>query len=61
MATQTRAPTSDYNFTGTWTGTDGSRYTLVDDYPDTTPDDYLDHGTVAGYIQFGFEDRKSVV
>ena len=32
--TQTRNPTSDVSFTGTWTGTAGSRFQNVDDYPD---------------------------
>lgn len=54
MAEQTRAPTSDEAVAGTWSGAAGSRYTLVDDYPDTTPTDSLRHGTTAGNITFGF-------
>lgn len=56
MATDTRNPTSDEAVTGTWTGSAGSRYTLVDDYPDTTPTDVLDSPTAAGgaQITFGF-------
>lgn len=46
--TVTRNPTSDDTFAGTWTGTPGSRWTLVDDYPDTTGVDILTHGTTAG-------------
>jgi hypothetical protein len=53
MTTQTRAPTSDVTATGTWNGSAGTRYTAVDDYPDTTADS-LTHGTTAGVIQFGF-------
>jgi hypothetical protein len=54
VATQTRAPTSDITATGTWTGTAGTRYALVDDYPDTSGVDVLTHGTTVGLIQFGF-------
>ena len=54
MATKNRAPTSDQSVSGSWTGTAGSRYTVVDDYPDSTPTDYLEHGTTAGYLTFGF-------
>jgi len=54
VTTQIRAPTSDDSVAGTWTGTAGTRYQAVDDYPDTTPADYLEHGTVAGNIAFGF-------
>ena len=54
MATQTRNPTSDISATGTWTGTAGSRYTLVDDYPSTDTADQLTHGNTAGNIRFGF-------
>ncbi len=54
MATQNRAPTSDQSVSGTWTGSAGSRYAVVDDYPDASGADYLTHGTTAGYITFGF-------
>lgn len=50
----TRAPTSDEAVSGDWTGTVGSRYRSVDDYPDTATADYLEHGTTAGNITFGF-------
>ena len=56
MSTQTRNPTSDLVETGTWAGASaGTRYTLVDDYPDTAGTDKLTHGTAtAGHINFGF-------
>jgi uncharacterized membrane protein len=54
MATQTRNPTSDDAVSGTWNGSAGTRYTVVDDYPDTTPTDTLLHGTTAGNLTFGF-------
>jgi hypothetical protein len=54
VATQTRAPTSDISATGTWTGSAGSRFSLVDDYPDSAGADVLTHGTTAGNILFGF-------
>lgn len=54
MVTVSRAPTSDEAVSGSWTGSAGSRYTLVDDYPDTTGADKLTHGTTAGNITFGF-------
>lgn len=54
MATQTRAPTSDEAATGTWSGVAGSRWTLVDDYPDTGGADILTGGTTAAVITFGF-------
>jgi len=62
MANQTRNPTSDYLVGGNWSGILGSRYNLVDDYPDTA--DYLTaSATYSGdghisnntaYIVFGF-------
>jgi hypothetical protein len=52
--TVTRNPTSDVAVTGTWTGSAGSRYTVVDDYPDTAGTDELTHGTTAGTLTFGF-------
>jgi hypothetical protein len=55
MATLTRNPTSDVTSSGTWSGTAGSRYTLVDDYPSTDTADQLTHGTAAGAILFGYD------
>lgn len=53
--TVTRNPTGDEAVSGTWTGTAGSRYTLVDDYPDTAGTDKLVHGTTtAGNLTFTF-------
>lgn len=49
-----RGPTSDEAVSGTWDGTAGSRYTLVDDHPDAAGSDYLTHGTTAGNLTFGF-------
>ncbi len=54
MATQNRPPTSDYSFTGDWTGTAGSRYTAVNDYPDSSGSTYLEHGTNYGTGLMGF-------
>jgi hypothetical protein len=53
---QQRNPTSDVAFSGTWTGTPGSRYTLVDDWPDSGNPiaDGLTHGNTAGQGLFGF-------
>jgi hypothetical protein len=57
VATQTRSPTSDVSATGTWTGTAGTRFTLVDDFPDAAGVDFL---TVSGLtggqatLLFGF-------
>lgn len=56
MATQTRNPTSDLSVVGTWSGSLNSRYTLVDDYPDTTPTDVLTGSTNNCNIYFGFTD-----
>lgn len=53
-ATVTANPTSDDAVSGTWTGAGGSRYTVVDDYPDTGGTDELTHGTTAGNLTFGF-------
>lgn len=55
MATLTRNPTSDIAVSGDWTGTAGSRYTLVDDYPSQDTLDQLTHGTTAGQILFGYD------
>jgi hypothetical protein len=54
MAQQTRKPTSDTSATGTWSGSSGSRYTLVDDFPDTTADGLTLTGFSGGEIDFGF-------
>jgi hypothetical protein len=54
VATQERAPTSDDAVAGDWSGSAGSRYQLVDDYPDVSGADYLAHGITAGNITFGF-------
>jgi hypothetical protein len=55
MAQQTRNPTGDGTFTGTWTGSAGSRWQSVDDHPDSTGADKLTHGTaVAGRSTFTF-------
>lgn len=54
MAEQTRNPTSDEAVSGTWTGTAGSRYQNVDDYPDTGGTDFLAGGTATSVITFGF-------
>jgi hypothetical protein len=47
-----RSPTGDGTFTGTWSGSAGSRYQAVDDYPDSTGTDSLTHGTTAGSGRF---------
>lgn len=54
MATQTRAPTSDEAASGTLSGSAGTRWALVDDYPDTTGVDIITFGTVTALITFGF-------
>lgn len=54
MATQTRSPSSDLVSVGTWSGTAGQRWQLVDDYPSQDAADRLNHGTTAGHIKFGF-------
>ena len=55
MATLTRNPTSDVTSSGAWSGTAGSRYTLVNDYPSQDTLDQLTHGTAAGAILFGYD------
>lgn len=52
--TVSQNPTGDEAVSGTWTGTAGSRYTLVDDYPDAAGTDRLVHGTTAGNLTFTF-------
>lgn len=54
MATQNRAPTSDEAASGTWSGSAGSRWLLVDDYPSTDVADLITGGTAAAVITFGF-------
>jgi hypothetical protein len=55
MATQTRSPTSDISATGSWTGTAGTRWALVDDHPDAAGTDVITQFTAAGgNILFGF-------
>lgn len=51
--TQTRNPITDEAVSGTWTGSVGTRFTVVDDYPDTAGTDELVHGTTtAGNLTF---------
>jgi hypothetical protein len=52
MSTQIRNPTSDDVVTGPVSGSEGTRYTLVDDHPDST--DYLTFGASACALTFGF-------
>jgi hypothetical protein len=55
VATQTRAPTSDVSFTGTWTA--APRWSAVDDHPDSGNPiaDGITHGTTTpGEGLFGF-------
>ena len=54
MATQSRAPTGDGTVTGTVSGSVGNRYTLVDDYPNTSSADALTFGTAAATISFTY-------
>lgn len=54
MAIQTRDPESDISTSGTWSGTSGNRYTLVNDFPDASAN-FLLHGTTAGNILFGYD------
>jgi hypothetical protein len=54
MAQQTRNPTGDGTFTGTWSGSAGLRWQSVDDHPDSTGADKLTHGTTAGAGNFSF-------
>jgi hypothetical protein len=53
VATQTRAPISDVSVTGSWTGSNGTRYQAVDDFPDTSVDS-LTHGITGGVLRMGF-------
>lgn len=54
MATQTRNPTSDEAASGTLSGSAGTRWQLVDDYPDTSGTDSLSFGTATAQITFGY-------
>ncbi len=54
MATQNRAPTGDGTVTGTVSGSAGSRWTLVDDYPNTSTGDMLTFGTATSAINFTY-------
>lgn len=55
MTTQQRAPTSDQSETGTWSGaTAGTRYTVVNDHPDSAGSTVLTHGTTAGTLMLGY-------
>jgi hypothetical protein len=54
VATQTRNPTSDEATSGTLSGSAGTRYTLVDDHPDSAGTDALSFGTATAQITFGF-------
>ena len=47
-------PTSDESVVGTWTGSAGTRYTVVDDHPDSAGADELRLGTIPGNLTFGF-------
>jgi hypothetical protein len=54
MATDNRNPTSDESVTGTWSGSSGSRYTLVNDHPDSSSTTSLTQISPDGKITFGF-------
>jgi len=54
MTAVTRNPTSDEAVSGTWTGTAGSRWTVVNDHPDASGSSELTHGTTSGDLTFGF-------
>ncbi len=49
-----RNPTSDEAVSGTWDGSAGTRYTVVNDHPDAGGSTSLTHGTTAGNLTFGF-------
>ena len=54
LASQTRLPTGDHSYSGTWDKT-SNMYTYVDDDPWHDDDNsYLTHGTTAGYALFTF-------
>jgi hypothetical protein len=54
MPIQTRDPESDISASGTWSGTEGDRWLLVYDFPDSSSD-FLLHGTTAGNILFDYD------
>ena len=54
MSTQNRAPTGDGTVTGTVSGSAGQRFTLVDDYPNTSSSDALTFGTATSAINFTY-------
>ena len=54
QTTVTANPSSDDAVSGTWTGVAGTRYALVNDYPDATGLTFLTNGTTAGYLTFGY-------
>jgi hypothetical protein len=53
MPIDTRDPENDISTAGTWSGTAGNRYLLVNDFPDASSN-FLLHGTTAGNILFGY-------
>jgi hypothetical protein len=52
--TTTRPPVADSSVSGTWSGSAGTRYTLVDDFPDTAPNDVLTAASNGAYHLFLF-------
>lgn len=55
QTTVTRNPTSDLAVAGTWSGSADTRYTLVDDHPDSGGSDFITGGTTSpSLITFGF-------
>ena len=44
--TASKNPTSDEAISGTWDGSTGTRYTVVNDHPDSAGSTFLTHGTV---------------
>lgn len=54
MAILSVTPNSDENVVGTWTGSAGTRYTVIDDHPDAAGADELRIGTIPGNLTFGF-------
>ncbi len=61
MATLYKDPTGDIagDFSGTWSGSAGTRYALVDDYPDSSGADYLTC-SAAGYGAFSYTGAFAV-
>jgi len=54
MPIDTRDPENDISTAGTWSGTAGNRYLLVNDFPDASSN-FLLHGNTAGNILFGYD------